>query len=470
MKQIRVLQVNLSRTGKVGAALRSLLQSAPGLSYRCAQESIDFLSPAGPNAIKDMALSLSPDVLILTARPGELSRFRPIYESLGATGAGIPAIAFMESNDLSNITAVFLQTGAILTIPDHLTSLDIASLVTGLSEGIEPALLAAHVREGTTPKQLIGESAAFLDEIRKIPIIAKYNSSVLIWGETGTGKEICAQMIHFHSPRAANPFIPVNCGAIPVDIAENELFGHTRGAFTGAVPSKPGLIREAESGTLFLDEVDSLPPLLQVKLLRFLQEKTYRPLGSTRELPADVRTIAATNIDPDQALRTGRLRQDLYYRLNVLSLRLPPLRERKEDISLLARHFLDKNASETFKALDGISAQALQRLQLHDWPGNVRELERVIERAVVLCSGRIIEENDIQLPQRHPAENGGSFKEIKERYVEQFEKSYIEKLLLIHHGNISKAAQAAQKHRRAFWQLIRKYGIDADKFRAKKQI
>ncbi len=470
MKQIRVLQINLSRTGKVGAALRSLFQSAPGLNYRCAQESTDFLSSAGPKAIKDIALSMSPDVLILTARPSELSRFRPIYESLSPTGASIPAIAFMESNDLSNITAVFLQTGAILTVTDHLTSLDIISLVTGLSDKSEPALLTANRREGATPKQLIGESVVFLDEIRKIPIIAKYNSSVLIWGETGTGKEICAQMIHFHSPRAANPFIPVNCGAIPVDIAENELFGHTRGAFTGAVPSKPGLIREAESGTLFLDEVDSLPPLLQVKLLRFLQEKTYRPLGSTREFPADVRIIAATNIDPDQALRSGRLRQDLYYRLNVLSLRLPPLRERKEDISLLARHFLDKNASETFKSLDGISAQAMQKLQLHDWPGNVRELERVIERAVVLCSGKMIEEYDIYLQKHETIDDGASFKEIKEKYVEQFEKSYIEKLLLVHHGNISKAAQAAKKHRRAFWQLIRKYGIDADKYRVRKEI
>lgn len=315
------------------------------------------------------------------------------------------------------------------------------------------------------PKQLIGESAVFLQEVRKIPIIAKYNSSVLIWGETGTGKEICAQMIHFHSPRVADCFMPVNCGAIPVELAENELFGHMRGAFTGAVPSKNGLIREAEGGTLFLDEIDSLPQLAQVKLLRFLQEKTYRPLGSPRECAADVRIIAATNIDPEQAMRSGRLRQDLYYRLNVLSLRLPPLRERKEDIPLLARHFIKKYSSEMGKEVKGISSLAIQKLLSYEWPGNVRELEHVVERAMVLCSFEIIKDTDISLPQPETIELGISFKEAKEKHIERFEKIYIEGLLMTHQGNISRAAQAAGKHRRAFWELIRKHGIDVQRFK-----
>jgi two-component system, NtrC family, response regulator GlrR len=314
------------------------------------------------------------------------------------------------------------------------------------------------------PKQLIGESVAFLQEIRKIPIISKYNSSVLVWGETGTGKEICAQMIHCLSPRAANAFIPVNCGAVPVELAENELFGHMRGAFTGAVPSKAGLIREAEGGTLFLDEIDSLPQLAQVKLLRFLQEKTYRPLGSSRELPADVRIIAATNVDPEQAMRSGQLRQDLFYRLNVLSLRLPPLRERKEDIPLLARHFIKKYASEMSKKINGIAPLAMQKLLLYEWPGNVRELEHVLERAIVLCSDTI-KDTDVSLPQAETIEFGVSFKEAKERHIEQFEKTYIEGLLLTHRGNISRAAQAAGKHRRAFWELIRKHGIEVQRFK-----
>ncbi len=469
MKQIRVLLLDLSVAGKIYTLLRGLLQPAPGVSLSCVQETIDFLKSSGHKRVKDLVFSLSPDVLILTSNPSELDRFRAVYEALGPEAEKIPGVCFIEGNDSTSFTAVVLHTGAILIGPRQLNADDILSLIEGLAGGVEPELIHYYGGETVRPKQLIGASAVFLEEIRKVPIIAKYSSSVLIWGETGTGKEICAQMVHALSPRADHPFIPVNCGAIPIELAENELFGHMRGAFTGAVPSKPGLIREAEGGTLFLDEIDSLPALVQVKLLRFLQDKTYRPLGSVREFPADIRIIAATNIDPQQAMRSGRLRQDLYYRLNVLSLRLPPLRERKEDIPLLAQYFLGKNMSETFKTLDGISVHAMQKLLLHDWPGNVRELERILERAVILCSGRVIEDYDIFLQQQEEIESGASFKEIKEKYIEQFEKSYIEKLLMAHQGNISRAAQASRKHRRAFWQLIRKYGIDAEKYKVQKK-
>ena len=315
-------------------------------------------------------------------------------------------------------------------------------------------------------KQLIGKSVLFLEEIKKIPVIARCNSSVLISGETGTGKEVCAQNVHYLSPRAGAAFVPVNCGAIPVELAENELFGHKRGAFTGAAATKPGLIREAEGGTLFLDEVDSLPALVQVKLLRFLQEKTYRPLGSTKETQADVRIIAATGMDAEEAVKSRRLRQDLYYRLNVISLKLPPLRDRREDIPLLARHFLRKYVAELHKETEEFSPKALQKLIFYDWPGNVRELEHVIERAVVLSDRKIIREIDISLPQLdRKSESDESFKEAKERIVRQFERSYIQKLLLIHEGNISKAARAAKKHRRAFFQLIRKHEIDVSRFK-----
>jgi two-component system, NtrC family, response regulator GlrR len=181
-----------------------------------------------------------------------------------------------------------------------------------------------------------------------------------------------------------------------------------------------------------------------------------------------VRIIAAISIDPDQALRSGRLRQDLYYRLNVLPLRIPPLRERKEDIPLLANYFLRKSASEALKVIDGFSFHALQKLLLHDWPENVRELERALQQAVSVCSGNIVEDHHIVLQEQEVDEDGTSFKEIKEKHVELFEKNYIERLLRTHHGNISRAAQAAKKHRRAFWQLMRKYGIDAEQFKSKK--
>jgi two-component system, NtrC family, response regulator GlrR len=468
MGQMRVLLLNLSPAGKVCAILRNVLQSAPEVKFSYVQESLDFLSSTGNQVVRGIIQGLSPDILILTTCHDDLNRFGPVYDLL-TPEAKIPAVAFVETDDLSNVTAVVLQTGAVLMIPEHLSSVDLISLIQSLAGRLEPEALFQPETEGLRPKQLIGESVAFLHEIRKIPVIAKYNSCVLISGEAGTGKEICAEIIHLLSPRAGNPFMPVNCGAIPFELAENELFGHMRGAFTSAAPFKTGLIREAEGGTLFLDEIDNLPQLAQVKLQRFLQERTYRPIGSSREVTADVRIVAATNIDPEEAIRSGRLRQDLYYRLNVLSLRLPPLRERKEDIPLLARHFLRKKASETLKVVEAISASAVQKLLVYDWPGNVSELERVIERAVVLCSERIIDENDIYLEQRKVMDQGASFKEIKEKYIERFEKSYIEKLLLIHNGNISRAAQAAQKHRRAFWQLMRKYGIDAEKYKTHKR-
>jgi transcriptional regulator with PAS, ATPase and Fis domain len=322
-----------------------------------------------------------------------------------------------------------------------------------------------HPTQVIGSKQLVGRNPAFLEEIRKIHLIATSNSSVLIFGETGTGKELCAKLIHQHSHRAGNPFVPVNCGAVPVELAENELFGHKQGAFTGAEGRKPGLIQEAEGGTLFLDEIDSLPLLAQVKLLRFLQDKTYRPLGSTRERRADVRVLAATGTDPLDAVRSGRLRQDLYYRLNVILITLPPLRERKEDIPLLACHFLEKLSADLCREVPDLSSAAMRKLTSYDWPGNVRELEHVIERTVVLCGSHTIREEDIVLPQLDSKPIHESFNEAKKRFVHQFERGYIQKLLILHEGNISKAAEAAQKHRRAFWELIRKHDIDAGKFR-----
>jgi two-component system, NtrC family, response regulator GlrR len=311
---------------------------------------------------------------------------------------------------------------------------------------------------------MIGESASFLSEIKKIPLLAKSGAIVLITGETGTGKELCARAIHYLSPRSRSPFMPINCGAIPVELVENELFGHEKGAFTGASETRSGLIAEAEGGTIFLDEVDCLPLAAQVKLLRFLQEKEYRPLGSKKMKKADVRVLAAMNVDPQEAIAAGRLRQDLYYRLNVIPLAIPPLRERREDISLLARHFLLKYSVEFDKPMADFSEEAIQLLQLYDWPGNVRELEHHVERAVVLSEGRMIQAKDVILPSSE-SDLPESFHNAKTKMVSVFERTYIERLLLAHHGNISQAARAAQKNRRAFWELVRKYQIDVDSFK-----
>jgi len=307
--------------------------------------------------------------------------------------------------------------------------------------------------------QLIGESPAFLAAVGTIPAMARCEATVLISGETGTGKEVCARAIHYLSARSAKPFIAVNCGAIPPELVENELFGHERGAYTDAVVAKPGLIQEAEGGTLFLDEIDCLPPLAQVKLLRFLQEKEYRPLGTTKSKKASVRVITATNTDLEAAIQQGRLRRDLYYRINILPLVLPPLRHRQGDIVLLARHFLTKFAEELDKPRPEFSPAALQMLLAYPWPGNVRELEHTIERAVALTEARIIDEGDLALSTPLHRQEPETFHQVKTRMVAQFEQVYLKDILLAHGGNITKAAHAAGKHRRAFWQLLRKHGI-----------
>src|SRR5215213_4660355 len=318
-------------------------------------------------------------------------------------------------------------------------------------------------------QQVLGESPDFVTQARKIPLIAKCDANVLIAGETGTGKEVFARAIHYCSVRAGKPFVPVNCGAIPVELVENELFGHERGAFTTAMTLQTGLIEEANGGTLFLDEIDCLPVLAQVKLLRFLQEKEYRPLGAAKIRRADVRIIAASNLNLEEAVANGKVRQDLYYRLNIISLILPPLRERREDIPLLARHFLGRYAAELDKEVSDFSEEAMHLLMVHNWPGNVRELEHVIERAIVLCDGSVLEPRDLVISTA--AKNGvqQSLQEAKAKEIARFERDYIQGLLSACKGNITRAAQVAKKNRRAFWQLIQKHQIDVARFKTSLQ-
>jgi DNA-binding NtrC family response regulator len=314
-------------------------------------------------------------------------------------------------------------------------------------------------------KRLIGKSPVFLSQVNNIPLIARCEANVLIVGETGTGKELYARAIHYGSARAGKPFMPVNCGAIPTDLVENELFGHERGAFTSASTLQAGLIADANGGTLFLDEIDCLPIMAQVKLLRFLQEKEYRPLGSTTMRQANVRIIAASNLDLQEAVGNGKVRQDLFYRLNVISLVLPPLRDRREDIPLLARHFLDKYSREFNKQSIDFSADALNSIMLYGWPGNVRELEHVIERAIVLCEGPTINAVDLSIGNSQAFVGRESLRQAKEKEIARFEKNYIQGVLCACKGNITKAAEVAQKNRRAFWQLIQKHGINVSRFK-----
>lgn len=323
-----------------------------------------------------------------------------------------------------------------------------------------------HLREKLGLHLLVGQSSAFQAVLKKISTLARCDASVLILGGTGTGKELCARAIHYLSTRTQKPFVPVNCGAIPNELVENELFGHVQGAFTGASTPQKGLIAEANGGTLFLDEVACLPLLAQVKLLRFLQERQYRPLGARKSQHVSLRIIAATNVDLAQAVEAGIFRQDLYYRLKVLSIDLPTLRQRPDDIPLLAWHFLRKYADEFNKSVRTFSEEALQLLVNYDWPGNIRELEHSIAGAVALTETDTVEVDDLSIPKTPVPGPLEPFQEAKARIVAQFEKSYIQLALATHQGNITKAARTAGKDRRAFWQLMRKHRISANAYRS----
>ena len=466
MKPTNVLLLNLNPSRELSNSLRRIIESAQHADLRLQQETIDNNDSLGSaeTAVPDLVSRANPAVIFLVSSWNYLKLAKSLFPSLRRSPPE-PPVVVVSDTDAPDEMFEMIKLGADDFITPPLTAAGILPRLWRLIEQtVRGETLAHKLREkffGT--KMLIGESQAFLEVVKKIPLIAPTDATVLISGETGTGKEVCARSIHQFSQRANRSFVAVNCGTIPIDLVESDLFGHERGAFTGAVMSKIGMIQEAEGGTLFLDELDSLPLLAQVKLLRFLQEKEYRPVGSTKTQQADVRVIAATNINIENAVRAGKIRQDLYYRLNMIPLVLPPLRERREDIPLLAANFLAQFAQRYHRHINGFSPDALHKLCLYDWPGNVRELESVVGRAVTFAEQSVIHSHDISLSSPVPK----SFQEMKDVMVKQFERTYIQSLLIAFGGNITKAAEAAHKNRRAFFELIRKLGIDADKFRAK---
>jgi two-component system, NtrC family, response regulator GlrR len=324
--------------------------------------------------------------------------------------------------------------------------------------GLHTVLLEAMDRA-----HLIGSDPALLSTVQNIPRVARTASPVLITGETGTGKELCARTIHYCSNRREYPFVPVDCGAVPDHLFENELFGHSRGAFTDAHGDHKGLVSLAEGGTLFLDEVDSLSSVAQAKLLRFLQERAYKPLGSERFQRADLKIIAAANRPLEPLVRDGAVRSDLFYRLNVMRLHLAPLRDRRADIPLLARHFLERLSAEAGAPRKLLTTAALRKLQAHTWPGNVRELFNVVQRAFVFADGSRILPVHIGVDPGHALEatpdGEDGFRQAKARVLEDFEREYVQRLLRKHDGNVTRAAREAKKERRAFGRLVKKLSI-----------
>jgi DNA-binding NtrC family response regulator len=336
------------------------------------------------------------------------------------------------------------------------------------------ALRQALAEKGAVPS-MIGSTPVMMEIFERIRQVAPTVATILITGASGTGKELIAKAIHRHSLRQGKKMVTVNCTAIPENVIESELFGHVKGAFTGAWKDNRGLVETAHEGTLFLDEIGDLSPGLQTKLLRLLQNGEYKPVGSEITRHADIRFIAATNHDLKAEIKENRFREDLYYRLNVILFHLPPLRERKQDIPIISFHFLKKYTRLYQKDIQDISPAAMQAMMLHDFPGNVRELENIIERGVILCRGNSLTSSDLALNNEQAAflSDGDqdvlhlSFKEAKDKMIHLFHRHYIQTLLSQSAGNISRAAQTAGIQRQYLHRLMKETGIDADDFRLK---
>ncbi|CAI1217027.1 two-component system response regulator GlrR [Serratia proteamaculans] len=331
-----------------------------------------------------------------------------------------------------------------------------------LYKAIDDALsLSLPAGDDSWRENIVTRSPLMLRLLEQAKMVAQSDVSVLINGHSGTGKEVLAQAIHGASPRGKKAFIAINCGALPEQLLESELFGHAKGAFTGAVSSREGLFQAAAGGTLFLDEIGDMPLSLQVKLLRVLQERKVRPLGSNRDLDIDVRIISATHRDLQKAMAKNEFREDLYYRLNVVNLKIPALNERAEDIPLLANHLLRESAKRHKPFVRSFSTDAMKRLMTATWPGNVRQLVNVIEQCVALTSAPVISEALVE--QALEGENTALPTFVEAR--NQFELHYLRKLLQITKGNVTQAARMAGRNRTEFYKLLSRHELDANDFK-----
>jgi len=338
------------------------------------------------------------------------------------------------------------------------------ALLDKVNEALALAPPSEPAREGDDAWRaaIVSRSNCMAELLTEAKMVAASDASVLIRGESGSGKELLAQAIHRASPRAAKPFVAVNCSAIPEALLESELFGHVKGSFTGAVANHRGLFVTADGGTLFLDEIGDMPPALQVKLLRVLQERSVRPVGASQSVPVDVRILSATHRDLDAAMAEGQFREDLYYRLNVVSLHLPTLGERREDIPLLANHFLARLSEKYGKRFNGFAPDAMKALTTTSWPGNVRQLHNVVEQVCALTPTPLIPLTLVQRALRVPSVEVLTYAQARER----FERDYLVGLLKLTDGNAADAARLADRNRTEFYRLLQRHGLTPGQFKA----
>ncbi|PXG45039.1 two-component system response regulator GlrR [Klebsiella pneumoniae] len=434
-----------------------LVDDDPGLlkllGMRLVSEGYSLVTAeSGPEALRVLGRE-KVDLVISDLRMDEMDGLQ-LFSEIQKGHPGMPVIILTAHGSIPDAVAATQQgVFSFLTKP-----VDKDALYKAIDEALEQRSPAT---DEAWRQAIVTRSPLMLRLLEQAGMVAQSDVSVLINGQSGTGKEIVAQAIHNASPRHDKPFVAINCGALPEQLLESELFGHARGAFTGAVSNREGLFQAAEGGTLFLDEIGDMPVALQVKLLRVLQERKVRPLGSNRDIEINVRIISATHRDLPKAMARGEFREDLFYRLNVVNLKIPPLSERTEDIPLLANHLLRQSADRHKPFVRAFSSDAMKRLMAAKWPGNVRQLVNVIEQCVALTSSPVI--GDALVEQALEGENTALPTFVEAR--NQFELNYLRKLLQITKGNVTHAARMAGRNRTEFYKLLSRHELDANDFK-----
>lgn len=429
------------------------------LGLRLEAEGYKVLSAGNTDDALRMAKDEMFDLALIDLKLSEDENGIDLMEKMHLAAPEIPVIILTAYGTIDTaVEAMKRGAYSYLTKP-----FDRRELILQIKNGLEKSSLSREVRrlkalvgERYGFENIVGKSKKMQEVMERVAKAAESDSNVCIQGESGTGKELIAKSLHLLSSRKDKPFVAVNCAAIPEGLLEGELFGFEKGAFTGAIRSKKGFFSRAHSGTIFLDEVSEMPESMQVKLLRVLQERQFYPLGGERPTDVDVRILTATNKNLEEEVKNGKFREDLFYRIYVIPISLPPLRERKEDIPLLVDHFIKKYDNKMKKGVKGISMPTLQKLLSYSWPGNVRELENTIEYALAMTAQDIIGE-DLVFQTKGIEED--TLKPLKDAKNE-FEKSYLSNILALTSGNVSKAAELAGKYRGDFYDLIKKHGLN----------